>query len=361
MQAVACCVSFLVVKKRKEDSGRDELAYVYVVKNPSYNDMSLVAWDSVLYAGTPVVYDTRYGLDLGFIVGPAPQPGASWQSGDDQVRGACLHFGDDDGEEEACPEAGLGGREVHQCEYCMGCQVSKEPVKMRVSGNVTWLDHLATPSEMARYNENTAKEERAMAVCREKIAKHKLKMKLIATHFLLGEGKVLFFFTADERVDFRDLVKDLVSVFKMRIELRQVGVRDESRLIGGLSVCGRDYCCHCISDKMQPVSIKMAKEQNLSLNSMKISGPCGRLLCCLAYEYDYYVEEKASLPPEGGRIRIDHELWKVSEVNILSRQVTLLGSENRTLYVPCDEFYYDDDEGRWRLNEDYEDELFNGE
>ncbi len=356
----ALVLRFSHMGKKKEYRG-DEYAYVYVVKNPSYNDISLVAWDSVLYAGTPVVYDTRFGLDLGFIVAPAPQPDDRYQGGDAEVRGACLHFGDMDEEEEQGVEDDPSKPEVHQCEYCMGCQISREPRKIRVTGNVTWLDHLATPSEMARYSENSAKEESALVVCREKIAKHRLNMKLITTHFLLGESKVVFFFTADERVDFRDLVKDLVSVFKMRIELRQVGVRDESRLIGGLSVCGRDYCCHSITDKMQPVSIKMAKEQNLSLNSMKISGPCGRLLCCLSYEYDYYVEEKSRMPSEGSRIRIDHELWKVSEVNILSRQVVLTASENRTLYVPFDEFYLDPDEGHWCIDEDYLEELFSSE
>lgn len=343
------------MKQKRYNS--EEFAYVYVVKNPSYNDITLAAWDSVLYAGTPVIYDTRYGLDLGFVLGPAPQPGGRESAGDANVHGACLHFGTED-EEAAEEDVDLSSRDVHQCEYCMGCQVAKEPEKIKVEGDVPWLDHLATPSEMAKYNENSAREERASSICKEKIAKHGLNMKLITSHFLLGEPKVIFFFTADERVDFRDLVKDLVAVFKMRIELRQVGVRDESRLIGGLSVCGRDYCCHCITDKMQPVSIKMAKEQNLSLNSMKISGPCGRLLCCLSYEYDYYVEEKANMPPEGTKIRIDHDLWRVSEVNILSRQVVLSASENRTLYIPFEEFYYDEESAHWCVNEEYQDDLF---
>jgi cell fate regulator YaaT (PSP1 superfamily) len=123
-----------------------------------------------------------------------------------------------------------------------------------------------------------AKEEDAYHICREKIEKHKLDMALVSAHYLLDEPKVMFFFTAENRIDFRELVKDLVSIFKMRIELRQIGVRDESRVLGGLGVCGRDYCCHGLTDHLSPVSIKMAKEQNLSLNSMKISGPCGRLL-----------------------------------------------------------------------------------
>ncbi len=347
--------------KKKKERTEDEFAYVYVVKNPSYNDISLAAWDSVLYAGTPVVYETRFGQDLGFIVSPAPDEESAYRAGDPDVRGACLHFGSMDENEEKGDAIDWNAAEAHQCDSCLGCQTAKEPHKIRVTGNVDWIDHLATPAEMARYAENTAKEDRALIICREKIAKHKLKMKLITTHFLLGENKVIFFFTADERVDFRDLVKDLVSVFKMRIELRQVGVRDESRLIGGLSVCGRDYCCHSITDKMQPVSIKMAKEQNLSLNSLKISGPCGRLLCCLGFEYDYYVEEKAHMPSEGSRVRIEGELWRVSEVNILSRQIVLTASENRTLYVPVDEFCLGEDDGHWYISEDYLAELFDSD
>ena len=205
------------MKQKRYNS--EEFAYVYVVKNPSYNDITLAAWDSVLYAGTPVIYDTRYGLDLGFVLGPAPQPDGRESAGDASVHGACLHFGTE-AEEAAEEEADLSSRDVHQCEYCMGCQVAKEPEKIKVEGEVPWLDHLATPSEMAKYNENSAREERASSICKEKIAKHGLNMKLITSHFLLGEPKVIFFFTADERVDFRDLVKDLVAVFKMRIELR---------------------------------------------------------------------------------------------------------------------------------------------
>ena len=143
------------------------------------------------------------------------------------------------------------------------------------------------------------REERAFALCREKIEARGLEMKLVSAHYLLDEQKILFFFTAENRVDFRELVKDLVSVFKMRIELRQIGVRDEARVVGGLGICGRALCCNAITDKLRPVSIKMAKEQNLTLNSMKISGPCGRLLCCLSYEFDVYREARQTLPVHG--------------------------------------------------------------
>ncbi|MGN1163499.1 MAG: stage 0 sporulation family protein, partial [Candidatus Ornithospirochaeta sp.] len=321
-----------------------------------YNDICLGAWDSVIYPGTPVVYDTKFGLDLGIVVGPAPVSTGGYVPGCTEARGACLHFGSCDEERETvCAE------NEHQCSSCFGCQHTTEPKKIKVDGDVLWIDHLATPQEMAKYEENSSKEDMALSVCREKILKHNLKMKLITAHFLLGEPKVIFFFTAEERVDFRDLVKDLVAVFRMRIELRQIGVRDESRLIGGLSVCGRDYCCHCMTREMEPVTIKMAKEQNLSLNSAKISGPCGRLLCCLAYEYDYYMEEKAGAPPEGTKLKIDRDIWRVSEVNILSRKLTCVTLDGRQIFIPFDEVYFDGETGYWEVYQDYQDELFSGE
>ncbi len=316
-----------------------EMAYVYVVRNPSYNDLSLCAWDNILYKGTNVVYETKFGLDLGVIVGPAPVSRQPYRKGSCDVDVIDFSSSDND------------------CSSCSSCCVSDEPVKVEVKGDVDYIDHLATPQEMKRYEENSRKEEAALRVCREKVVKNKLNMKLVTAHFLLAENKVIFFFTAEERVDFRDLVKDLVQVFKMRIELRQIGVRDESRLLGGLSVCGRDYCCHCINTQMDPVTIKMAKEQNLSLNSMKISGSCGRLLCCLAYEYDYYMEEKAGCPQEGTRLRLGRDLWKVVEVNILSRKLTLEANEGRTMFLPFEDVYYDDDTSQWHVSQDFIDEF----
>ncbi len=340
----------------QEKENEDEYAYVYAVKNPSYNDISLCAWDSILYPGTPVIYETKYGQDLGIIVGEAPHSSSSYTPGCDEIRGACLHFGseDDDYEENEDPN-------IHPCMSCFGCQRNKTPEKIKVTGKVSYIDHLATPSEMAKYHENEVKVADAIIVCREKIKKHKLNMKLISAHFLITEPKVIFFFISEERVDFRQLVKELVSIFKMRIELRQVGVRDESKLIGGLSVCGRDYCCHSINMNVDTVSIKMAKEQNLSLNSGKISGPCGRLLCCLSYEFDYYMEEKASCPPEGTKLKINDELWRVKEVNILSRKITVTTIDGRSLMVPFEVVYHDDELGFWIVDKEYQDELFAAE
>ena len=208
----------------------------------------------------------------------------------------------------------------------------------------------ATEDDLNLYEKNLGNEKEAVKICREKVAVHKLDMKLVSAHYLPEESKILFFFTADARVDFRALVKDLVAIFKMRIELRQIGVRDESRVLGGVAVCGRQYCCHNVTDRLQSVSIKMAKEQNLSLNSMKISGPCGRLLCCLSYEYDFYKEEKRTMPSEGGRVKIKGSMYKVIEVNVQSKKIVLLAEDGRKYEVTASDFTKDEQSGYWKFN-----------
>lgn len=155
----------------------------------------------------------------------------------------------------------------------------------------------ATAEDEEHYRENGVKEVEAYNICVEKIAEHRLAMKLIDVEYTFDNNKLLFYFTADGRIDFRELVKDLASVFRTRIELRQIGIRDEAKMMGGLGVCGRPFCCHSFLGDFVQVSIKMAKEQNLSLNSAKISGACGRLMCCLRYEYDVYDEEIKKTPP----------------------------------------------------------------
>ncbi len=209
----------------------------------------------------------------------------------------------------------------------------RSPGSVSVS-EIAHIERISNEADREKASVNAKKEEEAFRVCKEKISSHRLDMKLVSVHYLLEESKVLFFFTAETRVDFRELVKDLVGIFKTRIELRQIGVRDESRVVGGLGVCGRGYCCHTVSDKLKPVSIKMAKDQNLSLISMKISGPCGRLLCCLAYEHAFYHEERRALPPEGCRILHQGINWKVIEVNPVSCRLKLAGDDGRYLYLP---------------------------
>jgi len=164
---------------------------------------------------------------------------------------------------------------------------------------------IATEDDLLQAKNNVEKEKEAGEIFKEKVKANNLDMKFILAHFLLEESKVLFFFSADGRIDFRGLVKDLVTVFKVRVELRQIGVRDETRFIGGLAPCGRPFCCHSVTDKMTGVSIKMAKDQNLSLNSTRISGHCGRLLCCLSYEHEHYTLESKKTPQQETNIHYD--------------------------------------------------------
>ena len=211
------------------------------------------------------------------------------------------------------------------------------PVKAPINANpdeVVRIIRKISDDEEIILEENSKKEKEAAQIFKEKVALNNLEMKFIGCHFLFDEPKVLFFFSADTRIDFRKLVKDLVAVFKVRVELRQIGVRDESRIIGGLGCCGRPYCCHNVTDKLKPVSIKMAKEQNLSLNSSKISGQCGRLLCCLSYEYDWYAEARKAMPPEGARFPYDGTIFKITEVNLLTQMISLLGEDGRILSLP---------------------------
>ena len=224
---------------------------------------------------------------------------------------------------------------------------SKVPVGIKPS-DVVQIERIATEDDLEKAEKYKQTEKDAFNTCREKVSQHHLDMKLVAVHFLVGEPKALFFFSSDNRVDFRELVKDLVSIFKMRIELRQIGVRDESRITGGLGVCGRPYCCNCVSDKLRPVSIRMAKDQNLSLNSMKISGQCGRLLCCLSYEYDWYAEARKKLPNEGIKLFYDGTNFRVSEVNLITSMVKMMGEDGRFLEVNASRFVKDGN--RWKIN-----------
>ena len=176
---------------------------------------------------------------------------------------------------------------------------------------------IATDADRQKHAENLAKKDDALRICQEKIDAHGLEMKLIDVEYTFDNSKVVFYFTADGRVDFRELVKDLASVFRMRIELRQIGVRDEAKMIGGVGSCGRGLCCNTWLRDFEPVSIKMAKVQNLSLNPTKISGICGRLMCCLKYENDIYNELKKGMPNAGERVRTPDGIAVVTDVNIL--------------------------------------------
>ena len=184
---------------------------------------------------------------------------------------------------------------------------------------------IATEEDDKKAIENNEKEKKAFKICKEKIAKHGLEMKLIETEYTFDNNKVLFYFMADGRIDFRELVKDLASVFKTRIELRQVGVRDETKMLGGIGICGRTLCCNTYLSEFIPVSIKMAKEQSLSLNPTKISGICGRLMCCLKNEQEAYEELNSNLPDIGEKVKtFDGFKGEVVSVNVLRQKVKIV-------------------------------------
>ena len=184
---------------------------------------------------------------------------------------------------------------------------------------------IATKDDDRIFEENKKKEKEAFAVCLEKIEKHGLEMKLVEVEYTFDRNKILFYFTADGRVDFRELVKDLAYVYRTRIELRQIGVRDETKSMGGYGICGRPFCCHAWQTDFVPVSIRMAKDQNLSLNPTKISGSCGRLMCCIKYEEDVYKELNKKLPKVGDTaITEDGFPCTVDSVNILKQKIRVI-------------------------------------
>ncbi len=198
----------------------------------------------------------------------------------------------------------------------------------------------ADERDKEQYLENQDKEANAFRICLEKIKQHGLEMKLIDVEYTFDRNKVIFYFTADGRVDFRELVKDLASVFRIRIELRQIGVRDEAKMLGGLGPCGRSLCCATFLGEFDPVSIKMAKEQNLSLNPTKISGICGRLMCCLKYESESYRESNQLLPGVGSKVEYQGEEATVIGQNMLKETLIIQFPDGEPFVVPLGEVSY---------------------
>ncbi len=191
------------------------------------------------------------------------------------------------------------------------------------------VSRIATKADIEKMNANRRDEKKAFEICLEKIAKHKLDMKLIDVEYTFDRSKALFYFTADGRVDFRELVKELAQIFRTRIELRQIGVRDESKMMGGIGVCGQPFCCSRFLSDFTPVSIKMAKEQGLSLNPTKISGSCGRLMCCLSYEQDVYEHLNSVTPPVGSLVKTSDGNGIVSEVSLLAGKIKVRLDRNK--------------------------------
>lgn len=212
---------------------------------------------------------------------------------------------------------------------------AKEVDEDEITSPLKPVIRVATDADRKKVEENAQKEKDAFDVCNEKIAKHGLEMKLVNVEYTFDGSKILFYFTADGRIDFRELVKDLASVYRTRIELRQIGVRDETRAMGGIGVCGREFCCHKFLTDFQPVSIRMAKDQNLSLNPTKIYGACGRLMCCIRYEEETYRELNKTLPRVGYEtVTEDGYHGVVSAVNILRQKIKVIvdiGNDEREM------------------------------
>jgi cell fate regulator YaaT (PSP1 superfamily) len=204
----------------------------------------------------------------------------------------------------------------------------------------------ATPADIEAAERNSSREKETFAFCQAKIAERNLDMKLVKVEYVFDGSKAIFYFTADGRIDFRDLVKDLAQQFHTRIEMKQIGVRDEAKIVGGIGICGRELCCTSFLRDFAPVSVKMAKEQNLALNPVKISGQCGRLLCCLGYEFETYCELRKGLPKCGKHMKCGAVEGEVVKVNTLARSFTLKTADSRILQFTPEDLQEEADAGK---------------
>ena len=239
---------------------------------------------------------------------------------------------------------------------------NREMAEEKIVAPLKKIIRVATPKDEDIELKNREKEKDAYKICIEKIAKHRLEMKLIAAEYTFDNNKLLFYFTADGRIDFRELVKDLASVFRTRIELRQIGVRDETKICGGIGICGRTLCCHSYLSEFAPVSIKMAKEQNLSLNPTKISGVCGRLMCCLKNEEEAYEELNSRLPHIGSHVKtaegLDAEVQSVSVLKQLVKVIVFLDDgEKEVREYRVDELKFRPNKSKNRIKDKHDKEL----
>lgn len=241
---------------------------------------------------------------------------------------------------------------------------NREMAEEKIVAPLKKIIRVAAPKDEDIELKNREKEKDAYKICLEKIAKHGLEMKLIAAEYTFDNNKLLFYFTADGRIDFRELVKDLASVFRTRIELRQIGVRDETKICGGIGICGRTLCCHSYLSEFAPVSIKMAKEQNLSLNPTKISGVCGRLMCCLKNEEEAYEELNSRLPHIGSHVKttegLDAEVQSVSVLKQLVKVIVSLDDgEKEVREYRVDELKFRPNKSKNRIKDKHDKELKN--
>jgi len=203
----------------------------------------------------------------------------------------------------------------------------------KVDESVKKVLRIVTDADLKQIQDNRKKAQDASVTCSKKIEEHKLDMKLVGAEYAFDRSKILFYFTAEGRVDFRELVKELAKIFKARIELRQIGVRDEAKILGGFGPCGKELCCCKFLKDFEPVTIRMAKDQNLPLNPPKISGLCGRLMCCLSFEHKHYKEMCKGLPREGERVETPEGKGKVISINILKRKASVLLEDGKLVEV----------------------------
>ncbi len=220
------------------------------------------------------------------------------------------------------------GLVVSEPEIILDAEVVEEPLRKIIRE--------ATPQDLAQIEKNKKKTKEVIATCEEKIKAHNLLMKLIDAEYSFDKSRIVFYFTAEGRVDFRELIKDLAAIFKARIELKQIGVRDEARFLGGFGPCGRALCCASFLKDFDAVTIKMAKEQNLPLNPTKISGLCGRLMCCLSYEHECYKELMKDMPREGERVKTKDIKGKIININAIKRTVTVETEDGRQIEIAWD-------------------------
>jgi len=213
----------------------------------------------------------------------------------------------------------------------------REVPRSQAPDDVKSIIRLATPEDINMANINASREREAMRFCQRRIQERRMEMKLVRAEYLFDGSKIVFYFTADGRIDFRELVKDLAHHFHTRIEMRQIGVRDEAKLTGGIGICGRELCCCTFLTEFAPVSVKMAKEQGLALNPNKISGQCGRLLCCLGYEFETYCGLRKNLPKCGRKIAFDGREGEVIEQKILAQKVTLRMEDGKHLELTTEQ------------------------
>ncbi|AMV71991.1 stage 0 sporulation family protein [Desulfuromonas carbonis] len=213
----------------------------------------------------------------------------------------------------------------------------EEKAEGEVSGDLKSILRPASDEDRAMASANATRERDALRFCQQRIAERRLEMKLVRAEYLFDGSKIIFYFTADGRIDFRELVKDLAHYFHTRIEMRQIGVRDEAKLTGGIGICGRELCCCTFLTDFAPVSVKMAKEQGLALNPTKISGQCGRLLCCLAYEFETYCALRKGLPKSGRKVTVDGHDGEVTEVNVLRQKVTVRMGDGSRVQLTAEE------------------------